>query len=118
MMRTNRSAVIAPVSSQRVTLLARRAETDFALSGWHVEPLRWPTDGSAVLAVRGAGDASVEVRFTIGARGKRSTLGIEFRSADPTGDGGVKAVIETLVEILRERPALPASPEHREAIRA
>ena len=103
---------------QRVTELAKRVEAHFALSGWHVEPLCWPADASAVLPVRGPGDASVEVRFTIGARGKRSTLGIEFRSADPTGAGGVKAVIEALVEILRERPALPASPEHREAIPA
>jgi len=103
---------------QRVTELAKRVEAHFALSGWHVEPLCWPADASAVLPVRGPGDASVEVRFTIGARARRSTVGIEFRSADPTGDGGVKAVIEALVEILRERPALPASPEHREAIQA
>jgi hypothetical protein len=66
-----------------------------------------------VLLVRGPGNACVEVRFTIGARGKRSTVGVEFRSADPAGDGGVKVVMEALVEILRERPGLPASPELR-----
>ncbi len=48
-----------------------------------------------------------EVRFTIGARGKRSTVGIEFRPAEPTN--GSKAVIEALVEHLRERPDPPAS---------
>ena len=57
--------------------------------------------------VRGSGDASVEVRFTIGARGKRSTVGVEFHPAEPTN--GSKAVIEALVEHLRERPAPPAS---------
>ncbi len=101
---------------QRVTLLGKRVEAELAVPGWRVEPLRWPTDANAVLPVRGPGDACVEVGFTIGARGKRSTVGVEFRSVDPS-DGG-KAVIEALVGLLRERPDLPASPAHREAIRA
>jgi MoaA/NifB/PqqE/SkfB family radical SAM enzyme len=87
---------------QRVTLLGKRVEAGFAVPGWHVEPLRWPSEDSAVLAVHGADGASVEVRFTIGARGKRSTVGIEFRPAEPT-DGG-KSVIQAVVELLRERP--------------
>jgi hypothetical protein len=91
---------------QRVTLLGKRVEANFAVPGWHVEPLRWPTEGSAVLAVRGPGDASVEVCFTIGARGKRSTVGVEFSPAERTN--GSKAVIEALVEQLRERPDPPA----------
>jgi hypothetical protein len=103
-------------SRQRVTLLARRVEADFVVPGWRVEPLRWPTEASAVLPVRGPAEACVEVRFTLGARGKRSTVGVEFRSPDRAD--GTTAVIEALVEILRERPALPGSPEHREAIRA
>jgi MoaA/NifB/PqqE/SkfB family radical SAM enzyme len=90
---------------QRVTLLGKRVEANFAVPGWRVEPLRWPTEGSAVLAVRGPGDASVEVCFTIGARGKRSTVGVEFRAPEPTN--GRKAVIEALVEHLRERPDAP-----------
>src|SRR5262245_20974264 len=92
---------------QRVTVLGKRVQADFAVPGWQVEPLRWPTEGSAVLAVRGPGNASVEVRFTIGARGKRSTVGVEFHPAEPTNGG--KAVIEALVEPLRERPDPAAS---------
>jgi MoaA/NifB/PqqE/SkfB family radical SAM enzyme len=92
---------------QRVTLLGKRVEADFAAPGWRVEPLCWPTEASAMLSVHGPGEACVEVRFTIGARGKRSTVGVEFRSEDPA-DGG-KAVIEALVELLRDRPDLPAS---------
>jgi hypothetical protein len=92
---------------QRVTLLGKRVEADFSVPGWHVESLRWPTEGNAVLAVRGSADASVEVRFTIGARGKRSTVGVEFRTAEPAN--GSKAVIEALVELLRERPDPPPS---------
>jgi MoaA/NifB/PqqE/SkfB family radical SAM enzyme len=92
---------------QRVTVLGKRVQADFAVPGWHVEPLRWPTEGSAVLVVRGPGDASVEVRFTIGARGKRSTVGVEFHPADASNGG--KAVIEALVGHLRERPAPAAS---------
>ncbi len=103
---------------QRVTLLAKRVAADLAVPGWHVESLRWPTAASAVLAVCGSAGARVEVRFTIGARDKRSTVGVEFHSADPNGDGGVKAVIEALVDALRERPSAAASPDGREAIRA
>jgi hypothetical protein len=103
---------------QRVTLLAKRVAAEFAVSGWHVEPLRWPTESSALLAVCGSAGASVEVRFAIGARGRRSTVGVEFGPMDPAGDGGVKPVMEALVEILRERPGLPASREDREAIPA
>jgi MoaA/NifB/PqqE/SkfB family radical SAM enzyme len=89
---------------QRVASLARRVERGFALSGWRVEPLRWPTDSTAELPVRGPGEASVDLCFAIGARGKRSTVGVDFRSADPGGDGGVNAVIEALVGLLREAP--------------
>ena len=71
-----------------------------------------------MLAVRGPGNACVEVQFTVGARGRRSTVGVEFRSTDPTGDGGVKAVIEALVEMLREPPDLPASLAQPEVIQA
>jgi len=95
---------------QRVTLLARRIEVGFDVPGWRIEPLRWAGDASAVVPVRGPGDATVDVRFTIGARGKRSTVGVEFR--DATGDG--KTVIEALVETLRDRSAA----DEREALRA
>jgi hypothetical protein len=97
-------------------LLARRVEADFAIPGWRVEALQWPSEASAVLALRGPAEARVEVQFTIGARGKRSTVGVELRSAEQTDD--VKAVMAALVDLLRERPALSASPEHHEAIRA
>src|SRR5439155_24914914 len=36
---------------QRVTALGKRVETEFAAPGWRVEPLRWPSEASAVLAV-------------------------------------------------------------------
>ena len=92
---------------QRVTLLGKRVEGNLAVPGWQVAELRWTAEDRAVLAVRGAGDASVEVRFTIGARGKRSTVGVEFQSADAMNGG--KEVIEALVELLRERPDPQAS---------
>jgi sulfatase maturation enzyme AslB (radical SAM superfamily) len=90
---------------QRVISLAQQVGRRFAVAGWHVEPLRWPVQSTAELPVRGPGAASVDLRFTIGTRGKRSTVGVDFRSADPNGDGGVKPVIEALVELLREPPA-------------
>ncbi len=100
---------------QRVTGIAKRVAAEFAVPGWRVEPIRWPTASSAVLAVRGSDEASVEVRFAIGARGKKSTLGVEFHPGDPNGDG-VKTVIEALVETMRERTRV--TPEDREAARA
>jgi hypothetical protein len=103
---------------QRVTLLAKRVATDFAVPGWRVEPLRWPDDTTAVLAVRGAGDARVEVRFTVGARGKKSTVGVAFDPPAPNGDEGLGAVMGALVELLRERPAEPAARDERQASRA
>ncbi len=99
----------------RVTSLAQRVTSELAVPGWRVESLRWPSEDTAVLAVSGSGDARVDVQFTIGARGKRSTVGVEFRPAASTGDG-VKTVIEALVGILRDRPTAPASPEERAAI--
>jgi hypothetical protein len=103
---------------QRVTSLAKRVAADFAVPGWRVEPLRWPTETSAVLAVSGSGDARVEVRFAVGARGKKSTVGVEFDPADPNGNGSIKSVIQALVECLRERPTPAAPPAQREAPRA
>jgi hypothetical protein len=85
-----------------VTHLAQRVKAEFAVPGWQVDPLRWPTDAGAVLAVRGPHEACVEVRFTIGARANRSTVGVEFRAPEQNGDA--KAVIAALVETLRERP--------------
>jgi hypothetical protein len=101
---------------QRVTLLARRVAADFAVPGWSVGPLRWPTEAEAVLPVCGAGDARVEVRFVVGARGKRSTVGVEFQPV--AANGGVKPVIEALVEALRERPGEAVPRDDRHSVRA
>jgi hypothetical protein len=102
---------------ERVTSLARRVKRNFALSDWGVEPLRWPTEMTAELPVRGPGGASIDVCFAIGARGKRSTVGVGFRSADPRGDGGVSAVIDALVALLREAPG-PTEPAQVAGARA
>lgn len=103
---------------QRVTLLARRVAVDLSVPGWRLEPLRWESESRAVLAVAGPEEARVEVRFTIGARGKRSTVGVEFHPVDAAGDGAVSALIGSLVEILRERPEPSMSREDRQAVRA
>lgn len=99
---------------QRVTSLARRVAEALAVPGWRAEPLRWVSETGAVLVVRGSGEASVDVRFTVGARGKRSTVGVEFHAEGANGDGGVKAVVEAVVAILRE-PASAAAPSRDRA---
>lgn len=104
-------------SRQRVELLAQRVLAGFAMPGWRVEPLRWQDDAGAVLPVSGPDGTLVEIQFTIGARAKRSTVAIEFRPASPADDG-TRAVIQALVELLRESPAPQPSPAQREAVRA
>jgi hypothetical protein len=102
---------------QRVTALAKRVAAELAVPGWRVEPLRWSSEANAVLTVRGSDDARVEVRFAIGARGKRSTVGIDFHPVEANAEG-VKPVIESLLALLREPAARAAPGDEREALRA
>jgi hypothetical protein len=86
---------------QRVITLARRLTDRFVVSGWQLDPLRWTTESTGALVARGPGGARVDLRFAVGARGKRSQVGVDFGSAPPTDDDA-KAVIQTLVALLRE----------------
>jgi MoaA/NifB/PqqE/SkfB family radical SAM enzyme len=86
---------------QRVALLATRLQTRFAIPGWHLEPLRWPTETAAEIPLRGPGGAGVDVCFTLGARGNRSQVGVDFRPANASDPRGVKPVIDELVALLR-----------------
>jgi MoaA/NifB/PqqE/SkfB family radical SAM enzyme len=104
--RTRRGPLIAR-GRQRVITLARRLTDRFVVSGWQLAPLRWTTESTAALVARGPGGARVDLRFTVGARGKRSQVGVDFGSTAPTENDGVKAVIETLVALLRESQGEP-----------
>jgi hypothetical protein len=95
---------------QRVAVLAERLRNRFALPGWHLEPLRWPTEGTAELVARGARGDLVEVRFTLGARGGRSQVGVEFRPADTSDRASCKPVIDELVLLLRRAQPAAAAP--------
>jgi hypothetical protein len=86
---------------QRVALLATRLHNHFAVAGWRLEALRWPNETAAELSVRGPGGIGVDVCFTLGARGNRSQLGVDFRPASGSDPNGVKAVIDELVALLR-----------------
>jgi hypothetical protein len=91
---------------QRVTSLALRLQHRFAHPGWHFEPLSWPSEGTGELVARGPGGARVDVCFTLGARGSRSQVGIDFRVAEASDPHSVRAAIDELVEVLRgPRPA-------------
>ncbi len=85
---------------QRVTLLAGRLLSRFALPGWRLERLRWPTEANGEITAHGPGGARVDLRFTLGTQRNRSQIGVDFRSAaaDP---GSVKPVIDQLVALLR-----------------
>ena len=46
--------------------LPGRLQSRFALPGWHLEPLRWPTETTGELVARGPGGARVDLCFTLG----------------------------------------------------
>ena len=95
---------------QRVAALAGRLQRRFALPGWSLEPLRWPTETTGELVARGSGGAHVAVRFTLGTRGHRSHVGVDFQPAETNDHGSVKAVINELVGLLRgTQPAAASS---------
>jgi MoaA/NifB/PqqE/SkfB family radical SAM enzyme len=110
--RALRGAVVAR-GRQRVAQLAARLQSRFATPGWHLERLRWPSDSAAELTARGPAGATVDVRFSIGARGNRSQIGVDFGVAERSDDARVKAVVSQLVALLRgpqpaDRPARDA----------
>jgi MoaA/NifB/PqqE/SkfB family radical SAM enzyme len=94
---------------QRVARLAGRLQNRFALPGWHLERLRWPSETIGDLVARGPGGARVDLRFTLAARGQRSQVGVDFRPAATSDHGSVKAVIDELVILLRGTQPAPAA---------
>jgi MoaA/NifB/PqqE/SkfB family radical SAM enzyme len=94
---------------QRVALLAGRLHNGFLLPGWHLEQLRWPDETTGQLVARGPDRARVDVRFTLGARGNRSQVGVDFQPADETDPATVKGVINELVQLLRATQSASSS---------
>ncbi len=86
---------------QRVAVLAGRLHSRFALPGWHLDRLHWPTATTGELVARGPDGARVDLRFTLGARGNRSQVGVDFRPADSRDQRSLKAVIDQLAVLLR-----------------
>lgn len=94
---------------QRVAALAGRLRNQFAVPGWQLDPLRWPSERSGELVAHGPGAGRVAVRFTLGVRGNRSQLGVDFQLADTSDHATAKAVVAELVTLLRAgRPAADA----------
>lgn len=86
---------------QRVALLAGRLHSRFAVPGWRLEQLSWPNETTGELIARGPDCARIDVRFTLGVRGNRSHVGVDFQPADETDAGTVKGVVGELVQLLR-----------------
>ena len=86
---------------QRVAVLAGRLQSRFALPGWRLDRLHWPTATTGELVARGPDGARVDLRFTLGARGNRSQVGVDFRPAEISYQRSVKAVIDQLAVLLR-----------------
>ena len=101
---------------QRVTSLAEHLRNRFALPGWQLEPLRWPTDTSGELVVRGPADARVDVCFTLGTRSNRSQVGVDFRIAEPTDHARVKPAVDALLALLRGTRRATDAPDAGSAV--
>jgi hypothetical protein len=86
---------------KRVALLAARLRSRFAHPGWHLDELRWPSETTGEVAARGADGARVVLRFTLGIRGNRSQVGVDFRFAETADRAGMKAATDHLVSLLR-----------------
>jgi hypothetical protein len=93
---------------QRVALLARRLHSHFALPGWQLDALRWPTEEAGELLARGPAGASVAVRFTLGASGNRSQLGVDFHTTHGTDQTAAKTVITEVAALLRASRSAPS----------
>jgi len=86
---------------QRVAALAGRLHSRFAVPGWRLDALRWPDDRTGELTATGPGGTRIDVRFALGARGNRSQVGVDFALGDGSEDPRTKAVVDTLVGLLR-----------------
>jgi hypothetical protein len=96
----------------RVGTIEHRLRRRFTTPGWHLEPLQWNTDTNGALVARGPAGARVDVGFTVGVRGNRSQVGVDFKP-ETDGDAALRTVIKELVQLIRGTDAaVPAAPRH------
>jgi hypothetical protein len=105
--RSVRGAVLAR-GRQRVAVLAGRLQQRFALPGWSLEPLRWPTETAGHVIACGPAGVRLEVCFNLGVRQNRSQVGVEFQAGAGSDPDTVRAAVDALVTLLRNDPP-PAS---------
>jgi hypothetical protein len=94
---------------QRVAALALRLQRGAVHPGWRFEPLAWPTEATGELVARGPGGARIDVCFTLGARGSRSQVGVDFRVIDAADPHSVRAAIDQFVGVLRSSRPTPGA---------
>ncbi len=96
---------------QRVTMLAGRLHHRFALPGWNLEQLRWPSQSTGAVTARGPAGAHLDLRFNLAVRGNRSQVGVDFKLAEETDQDSARVAVDHLVALLRDaRAAAPAQP--------
>jgi len=86
---------------QRVALLAGRLHSRFAVPGWRLDRLHWPSESIGELVARGPGKGRVDLRFRLRTSGNRSQVGVDFAPVDSADESGTKAVIDAMVVLLR-----------------
>jgi MoaA/NifB/PqqE/SkfB family radical SAM enzyme len=101
---------------KRVALLAARLRDRFAHPGWRLDELRWPTETTGEVVARGADGGRVDLRFTLGIRGNRSQVGVDFRFAETADRAGMKAATDHLVSLLRAAQSAATSSDAESAV--
>ncbi len=95
---------------RRVELLAGRVQQRFALPGWDIERLSWPSDNTGEVVARGPNGARVGLHFNLGIRGNRAQVGVDFDVDEATDREILQPAVDHLVSLLREtRPSAPAA---------
>ena len=94
---------------KRVAFLAGRVHNRFALPGWELEQLCWPSDTRGAVVARGPNGARVDLHFNLGVRGNRSQVGVDFQLGDTTDHEAVRPAVDHLVSLLRETRASAAA---------
>ena len=106
--RALRRSVLRRGRARVVSSIEHRLRRRFATPGWHLEAAALDHRHNGALVARGPEGAQVAVAFTLGVRGNRSQVGVDF-GPDASGDGTLRPVIDALVQFIRTTDAAPAS---------
>ena len=93
---------------RRVHVLTGQVTSGFALAGWRIEPLKWRDSNTGILPTAGPDGARVDLVFSVGTRGLRSQVDVDFECGASTGKDVAKPVVQELIGLLQSRESAAA----------